>query len=125
MKKIFTLLMAALAILPATAQLRVINNGSVHVGNYSTGSFSHVNAPERAVITTPTIAISDTTATHGYTEMVGGIVKVGSDVTPLKEKGQAVFSKGSLTNISADTIELEPGTMIKKGAKVSIINSKK
>lgn len=61
---------------------------------------------------------------NGYTEMVGGIVKVGSDVTPLKEKGQAVFSKGSFTNISADTIELEPGTIIKKGAKVSIINSK-
>lgn len=57
--------MAALAILPATAQLRVINNGSVHVGNYSTGSFSHVNSPERAVIITPNVAISDTTATLG------------------------------------------------------------
>ena len=65
MKKIFTLLMAALAILPATAQLRVINNGSVHVGNYYTGGLTSSNSPQRAVIVTPSIAISDTTATLG------------------------------------------------------------
>ena len=66
MKKIFTLLMAALAILPATAQLRVINNGGVQVGNYYTGGFTVPNSSQqRAGIVIPTVAMSDTTATLG------------------------------------------------------------
>ena len=59
------------------------------------------------------------------TEMVGHTVKIGSDVTPLKEEGPAVFSNGSVTKITAETTILNKGTKIDKGAKVSIINSKK
>ncbi len=58
----------------------------------------------------------------GESETVGGIVKIGSDVTPLKEVGPAVFSNGSVTTIKAETTIMGPGTKINKGAKVSIIN---
>ncbi len=60
----------------------------------------------------------------GMTEMVGNIVKIGSDVTPLREEGPAIFHKGSTTKINAETTIMESGTKIRKGAKVSINNSK-
>ena len=91
--------MAALAILPATAQLRVINNGSVHVGNYSTGSFSHVNSPERAVIITPNVAISDTTATLGINgtgqNLSGGKLSFGQGKVNITEFGLGTGSSFS------------------------------
>ena len=61
----------------------------------------------------------------GMTEMVGNIVKIGSDVTPLREEGPDIFHKGSTTKIKSETTIMGPGTTINKGAKVSIINSKK
>ena len=60
----------------------------------------------------------------GMTEMVGNIVKIGSDVTPLREEGPAIFHKGSTTKINAETTIMESVTKIRKGAKVSINNSK-
>lgn len=60
----------------------------------------------------------------GMTEMVGNSVKIGSNVTPLREKGPVIFPEGSTTKINAETTIMESGTKIRKGAKVSIINSK-
>ena len=113
MKHSIFLAMAALAILPATAQLRVINNGSVHVGNYSTGSFSHVNAPERAVIITPNVAISDTTATLG-------INGTGQNLSG----GKLSFGQGNANiKLNGNTVELKPGFSIEKGSVLDVGNS--
>lgn len=49
---------------------------------------------------------------------------IGSDITPLKESGSVIFSKGSVTKIKARTTTIEPGTKIEKGAKITITNSK-
>lgn len=61
----------------------------------------------------------------GNTEMSGGTVKIGSHVTPLKESGSVIFSKGSVTKIKAGNTILESGTEIKKGAEVTIESSTK
>ena len=58
----------------------------------------------------------------GTTEMAGGTVKIGSEVTPLKGNGPVIFEKGSVTKIKARTTIMESGTEIRQGAEVTIVN---
>ena len=58
----------------------------------------------------------------GTTEMAGGTVKIGSEVTPLKGNGPVIFEKGSVTKIKAGTTIMESGTEIRQGAEVTIVN---
>lgn len=50
------------------------------------------------------------------------IIRIGSDVTPLRESGPAVFDDCNVT-LNANAVKLEPGTLIKRGASIKVTNT--
>lgn len=51
---------------------------------------------------------------------VGGLIKVGRNVTSQKQQADVVFTGKSVTNLNAREVELHPGTTIHKGATLNI-----
>ena len=100
MKNSICILMAAMAIMPAAAQLKVIGNGSVQLGSFADGSLPTLKPSSRGISIGPgigtTTLLSDTTATLGINgtghNLSGGKISFGLGKVNIEEYG---ISSGS------------------------------